>query len=81
MQLTFNDGHVGDFLEELGTFLQGYLTQIDAVSRSHSYKKNLVINSITLYAEMNVIKRFFYCGFVFAFFVKYRTCDLLRIEL
>ena len=32
LQLTFNDGQVGHFLEELGAFLQGYLAQIDAVS-------------------------------------------------
>ena len=41
LQLTFKDGPVADFLEELGALLEGHLAQVDAVSRIRSYEKNV----------------------------------------
>jgi len=44
VQLTFTDGQVADFLEEMGGHLEGYLAQLDAVSRSKLYNSKLEKN-------------------------------------
>ena len=41
LQLTFTDSQVADFLEELGTYLEGHLAMADAVSKICSFKKNI----------------------------------------
>ena len=50
LQLTFTDGQVANFLEELGAFLEGHLAHLDDVSRSHSYKTKNENDGITSYA-------------------------------
>ena len=35
-----NDAAVADVLEELGSYLEGFLAQLDVVSKSHSYNRS-----------------------------------------